>query len=100
MVAPTARPKNRVAMFVRAVPAVSLSLSVTPHSLRRFPLISIPIMGTDEGRTRPTKIVDITGNRIFSLGETGRSCFIRISLSAWLVRSRMMGGWMIGTRAI
>ena len=45
-------------------------------------------------------IVMMIGNRIFSSLDTGRSCSIRISLSSLVVRSFMIGGWMIGTRAM
>ena len=87
-------------MYIRALEAVSVSCLTTPDSLNRLPNISIPTRGAVVGRIRHTTMVTIIGNRIFSSLVTGRSCSILIFLSFSVVRSFMIGGWIIGTRDI
>ena len=45
-------------------------------------------------------MVTMMGNKIFSVLETGRSCFILILRSLSVVSAFMMGGWMTGTNAM
>ncbi len=87
-------------MYIRALEAVSASCLTTPHSLKRFPNISIPTSGAVVGRIITTTIVTIIGKRIFSSFETGLSCSILILRSFSVVRSFIIGGWIIGTSDI
>ena len=84
-------------MYIIALDAVSVSCLTTPDSLNRLPSISIPTRGAVVGRIIHTTMVTMIGNRIFSSCVTGRSCPILIFLSFSVVRSFMIGGWMIGT---
>ena len=68
--------------------------------MKRLPSISIPTSGAVVGRINTTTIVTITGKRIFSSFETGLSCSILIFLSFSVVRSFIIGGWIIGTSDI
>ena len=99
-VAPTLMPRKMVTMLISSFWAVLLRRSTTPHSRNRLPSISRPIKGAAEGRSRETKMVTTMGNTIFSAWETGRSCFMTMQRSSLVVRARMMGGWITGTRAI
>ncbi len=99
-VAPTEIPRNMVTMFISSFWAVLLRRSTTPLSFIRLPSIRQPTSGAAEGSMKDTKIVTTMGNRIFSVFETGRSCFIFILRSSEVVRAFMMGGWMTGTRAM
>ncbi len=87
-------------MYIRALEAVSVSCLTTPHSLNRLPSISIPTRGAVVGRIKDTTTVTTIGNRIFSSLLTGRSCPILIFLSFSVVKSFIIGGWIIGTSAI
>ena len=80
--------------------AARLSRSTTPASRSRLPNISMPISGAAEGRNRIQRISTVNGNRIRSSRLTGRSCDITTRRSFSVVRARMIGGWMIGTRAM
>ena len=72
-VAPTDTPRSMVIMFMSSFVAVFVSLSVTPHSLNRFPSISIPTSVAAGGSISETIIVTAIGNIIFSLLLTTRS---------------------------
>ena len=98
--APTEVPKRMTTIYISALEAVSVSCLTTPDSLNRLPSISIPTKGAVEGRIRHTMVVTMIGNRIFSSLDTGLSCSILIFRSSSVVRSFMIGGWMIGTRAM
>ena len=91
-VAPTVMPKNIVIIFISAFCAVSESLSVTPHSRKRLPSISIPRSGTTEGNNNAQKIRTDTGKIILTVFETPLSCFISTLRSFSVVRSFMIGG--------
>ena len=80
--------------------AVLESLSTTPQTRNRLPSISIPISEVASGRIRQMTMETITGKRICSVLETGRSCSILTALSFFVVQSFMIGGWMKGTSAI
>ena len=73
VVAPTDVPRRITTMYIRALEAVSVSCLTTPHSLNRLPSINIPTSGAVVGRITHTTIVTITGKRILSSLETGRS---------------------------
>ena len=47
-----------------------------------------------------TKMVTMIGKRIFSVLETTRACTILILRSASEVMSFMIGGWIIGIKAM
>ena len=100
MVAPTEVERKIVTMFMRAFCTVSDRRSVQPHSRKRLPSIRQPISGAVDGRSRMTKMVTMIGKRIFSVLETGRDCTILILRSASEVMSFMIGGWIIGIRAM
>ena len=100
VVAPTEVPRRMTTMYIMALEAVSASCPTTPDSLNRLPSISIPTRGAVEGRIRHTTIVTMMGNRIFSSLETGRSCSILILRSLSVVSNFMIGGWIMGTRAM
>ena len=98
--APTEVPSRITTIYINALDAVSVSCFTTPDSLNRLPSISIPTRGAVVGRSRHTTIVTIIGKRIFSSLDTGRSCSILILRSFSVVKSFMIGGWMIGTSDI
>ena len=87
-------------MYIKALDAVSVNCFTTPHSRKRLPSISIPINGAVDGKIRQTTTVMITGNRIFSSLDTGRSCSILILRSFSVVNNFIIGGWIIGTSDI
>ena len=62
--------------------------------------MSIPINGAALGSSSTQMAVTKMGKRIFSVLETGRNCSITTLRSFLVVRARMMGGWIIGTRAM
>ena len=97
VVAPTEVPSRITTIYIRALEAVSVSCLTTPDSRNRFPSISIPTRGAVVGRIRHTTMVTITGNRILSSLDTGRSCPILIFRSFSVVNSFMIGGWIMGT---
>ena len=97
---PTAMPRKIVTMLMRAFWAVSDRRSTTPHSRIRLPSMSMPISGAASGSRNAQRSVMRTGKQIFSIFGTTRSCFMRILRSASVVQSFMIGGWMIGTRAM
>ena len=100
VVAPTEVPSRITTIYINAFDAVSVSCLTTPHSLNKLPSISMPTNGAVVGRISDTTIVMMIGNRILSSLDTGRSCSILIFLSSSVVRSFMIGGWMIGTSDI
>ena len=53
-----------------------------------------------DGTSIATKTVTTIGKRIFSVFETGRSSFILIIRSSFVVSAFIIGGWITGTRAI
>ena len=87
-------------MFERAFEEVSDRRAVLPLSLNRLPIISIPISGATAGSSRAITMVTAIGNRIFSLWDTVLSCSILSSRSCCVVRAFIIGGCIIGTRAI
>ncbi len=90
--APTAMPSMMVTILHRAFCAVSDRRLVRPDSLKRLPSISMPTSGIASGTMRETTIVATMGKSIFSLLETGLSCFISIMRSFLDVSSFIMGG--------
>ena len=99
-VAPTDTPRKMVTMFISSFWTVLLRRSTTPHSRIRLPSIRQPTREAAEGTRKDTKMVTMMGNKIFSVLETGRSCFILILRSLSVVSAFMMGGWMTGTNAM
>ena len=98
--APTEVPSKITTIYIRAFEAVSVSCFTTPHSLKRLPSISIPTSGAVVGSIRTTTSVTMIGKRIFSILVTGLSCGILTSLSFFVVRAFMIGGWITGTSDI
>ena len=87
--------------FARSDCAVSESESSTPHSLIRLPNIRKPIRATAFGATSPVRIVTKIGNMILAVFDTFPAVYsIRILRSFFVVRSLMIGGCTIGTRAM
>jgi hypothetical protein len=68
--APMARVRKMVMRSTKVVCAVWLSLSVTPHSLKRFPSMKQPIRGAEVGTSRMTIMDVIKGKTIFSSRDT------------------------------
>ena len=91
-VAPTEMPSKRVTMFMRAFCAVSESLSVTPHSLKRLPSMRQPSSGATEGSKSAVMIVTIMGKMIFAALETFLGGSMRISFSFLVVSIFISGG--------
>ena len=87
-------------MYISALEAVSASCLTTPLSLKRLPNMSIPTSGAVVGRISTTTTVTTIGKRIFSSLETGLNCSILTSLSFLVVKSFIIGGWIIGTSDI
>jgi len=87
-------------MFIRAFCMVSERRFTTPHSLARLPNISEPMSGVADGSRMAQVVRTRIGKMIFSSLETGLSCCILINLSSLVVRARMIGGWMMGTKAM
>ena len=100
VVAPTEVPRRITTIYIMALDAVSASCPTTPDSLNRLPSISMPTRGAVDGSMRHTTMVTMMGNRIFSSLDTGRSCSILILRSCSVVKNFMIGGWMIGTKAM
>ena len=97
---PTARPRKIVTMLINSFCAVLLRRSTTPHSRIKFPKQSMPINGVAEGSNRIATSSRISGNRIFSSLVTRRNWVILVWRSSSVVSAIMIGGWMIGTRAM
>ena len=91
-VAPTVIPSTIVIQYSIAPLACSTKFETTPASFIRFPSISIPISGADDGTKRITMIVTAIGKIIFSLWLTNLSCFISTILSFLLVNNFIIGG--------
>ena len=100
VLAPTENPSRMVTMSIIEVRAVLASRSVTPHSLSRLPKKSMPTSTMESGAIMAAMIKAPMGKRIFSRCETARGGAMRMSRSCRVVKSRMMGGWMMGTRAM
>ena len=49
------------------------------------------------GHGRATISVEMTGNSMTVVLETGLACFMSMARSFFVVSRRMTGGWMIGT---
>ena len=92
VVQPTEMPRKMVMMFISSLPAVLLMRSTTPDSFIRLPSISMPISGTHEGRISEMTMVQMMGNKIFSVLDTVRSCVITMRRSALVVSAFIMGG--------
>ncbi len=59
----------------------------------------VPINGAPFGARIEAKIVTTIGKKIFVVLDTGwRTATMTICRSFWVVRARMIGGWMSGTR--
>ena len=99
-VQPTETPRKMVTMLMSSFCTVLLRRSTTPHSLKRLPSIRQAIRGAAEGTSSATKIATMMGKMIFSRLETSRRGFMTIFRSASVVKRRIMGGWMTGTRAM
>ncbi|MPN45336.1 hypothetical protein SDC9_192903 [bioreactor metagenome] len=97
---PTESPRKIVTIFIRAFCMVSERRLATPHSLARLPNIRLPTSGVAEGSRMAHAVRTVSGKRIFSSFETGLSCCILINRSSLVVRARMIGGWMMGTKAM
>ena len=52
----------------------------------------MPISGTHEGRISEMTMVQMMGNKIFSVLDTVRSCVITMRRSALVVSAFIMGG--------
>ena len=89
-----------VTMFISSFSAVFFRRSTTPVSFMRLPSIRQAIRGPAEGTSRATNTVTMMGKMIFSRRETSRRGRMTIRRSSAVVRARMMGGWMTGTRAM
>ena len=100
MVAPTLRPRKIVAMFISAFWVVSFNRSTTFDSRNRLPSMNIAMSGAEAGTSSTMTIVAASGKISFSRVVTLRAFFILMARSFWVVRSRMIGGWIIGTSAI
>ena len=99
-VAPTETPRKITTMFMSSFCAVLDRRSTTPHSRNRLPSIRLPTSGAALGTSRATNAVTAIGKTIFSFLETVRRASMRIMRSFFVVRPRMMGGWMTGTSAM
>ena len=97
---PTDRPRKMVTVFIRAFCIVSLRRSMHPHSRARFPIMRAPMREQADGSRIAHTVMTSSGKMIFSSLETGRICCILIFLSFSVVSSLIIGGWMIGTRAM
>jgi len=90
------------ARAVEEAGAFAVVLECVPKALAKkiTESISIPTRGAVVGRIVQTTIVTMIGKRILSNFDTGRSCSILILRSFSVVRSFMIGGWVVGTRDI
>ena len=90
-----------VTMLMSALDIVSLIRATDePASLARLPSIKAPMSGTAEGRSTAQRSSTMSGKHIFSIFLTSRSGGILMRRSSFVVRAFMIGGWMIGTRAM
>ena len=99
-VAPTVRPRKMTTMFISSFCTVFDRRSTTPHSFIRLPSMRQPTSGAADGSSSAMITVMISGKRIFSVFDTGRSWRILILRSFSVVSMRMIGGWITGTRAM
>ena len=96
---PTVRPRKIVDRLASSLDAVLASWATTPDSFRRFPNISVATSGAEGGTRMPTRIVTTMGKAMTAPRGTGRGAYsMRMRRSAFVVKSRISGGWMIGTR--
>ena len=98
---PTERPSMIVTMLQSAPDMVSaMRATEGPTSFARLPSISAPMSGTADGSSSAQRRRTMSGKHIFSIFFTGRSCGILMRRSSFVVRRFMIGGWIIGTRAM
>lgn len=82
IVLPTVRPSSIVIMFISSSLAPFASLSVTPLSLKRLPVMSMPIKGRAFGARSPVIMMVAMGKIIRVVLLTVLSCFILILRSS------------------
>ena len=99
-VAPTDKPKQIVQMYNNALEAVCTKFGTTPLSLIKLPNIKQPINGVHEGTMIQQTKVTIIGKRILSFLVASLGDSILICLSSFVVNKLIIGGKMIGTRAM
>jgi hypothetical protein len=100
MVMPTLTPRKMVRMLMTSFWADLTRRSVTAHSRRKLPSMSMATRGEASG-TRSTQTTSTpVAKRSFSRRETLRRDGMRMRRSRSVVSRRMMGGWMRGTRAM
>ena len=100
MDAPTVSPNKMVMTSINGPRAVSAKRRVTPLSFNRFPKNNIPKRGRPDGTRKQVNNNPAIGKITFSVWDTTRGGFIRISLSFLVVSSRIIGGCITGTKAI
>jgi hypothetical protein len=79
-------------MFISSFWAVSERRFTTPISRMKLPNMRQPIRGAAGGNRRKVRPNTTRGKAIFSVTDTGLSCFILISRSFLVVSARMIGG--------
>ena len=97
---PTDRPKKMVTIFINSFCEVLLKRSTTPHSRIKLPMQNMPIKGAADGNSAAVRISNTSGKTIFSCLPTWRNCAISINRSSGVVKARMMGGCINGTKAM
>ena len=97
IVAPIVTPRNMVATSMITPPAARESRSVTPDSRSRFPNISMPTSGPQEGTARAATTAVTMGKTTRAVFDTGFAWGMSMALSARVVSRRRIGGWRIGT---
>ena len=90
--APTVTPSRMVTMSMIGPRAASAKRRVTPLSFSRLPKKSIPSRGSPEGTRKAVSKRPMMGKTIFSVCDTTRGGFIRITRSFFVVKRRMKGG--------
>ena len=60
----------------------------------------MPMRGAAAGSSRVQRARTARGKSSFSSRDTGRNWAMTTARSSRVVRARMIGGWMIGTRAM
>ena len=90
-----------VTMLMSAFDIVSAMRATDgPTSLARLPSIKAPMSGTADGSRNAQRSSTMSGKQIFSIFLTSRSGGILMRRSLFVVSAFMIGGWMIGTRAM
>ena len=97
---PTVRPISIVQISIIALLAVLAKRFVTPLSFNRLPKNNIPNKGIPLGTIVQVNNKPIIGNTTFSVLDTWRGGFILINRSFFVVKARIIGGWITGTRAM